>query len=294
MSHDVVVVGSINRDLVVRVPTIPRPGETLLAQDHRWGDGGKGANQAVAAARLGAAVGIVGRVGSDSDGDQLLDGLRAEGVDVAAVARDNAGTGIACVFVDAKAENSIVVSAGANGAVSRADVEAHAELLRAAPVTLVQLEVPLEAVHAAVTTAEGTVILNPAPAVALDPDLLRGVDILVPNRLELGVLVDAPAPETADACRALAERIPVRVQVITLGAEGALILHDGVPRHIPAPPVEPVDTTGAGDTFCGALAHGLAEGLTLTLAVGRAVQRASASTLIHGARPGVRQGRSSS
>ncbi|MFJ9948276.1 ribokinase [Kitasatospora sp. NPDC091207] len=283
----ITVVGSVNRDLVLTVEELPRPGETVLARDFVEGVGGKGANQAVAAARLGSSVRLVARVGADADA--ILRALAAEGVDIEAVRpAPGATTGIASVVVDGAGENTIVVNPGANAALSVADLPAR--LSRSAgEVVLVQHEIPAEVVAAAVLRAreqDGTVVLNPAPARPVAPEVLAAVDVLVPNLGELATLLGAERPDTLDGARALLERaaLPCRAVVVTLGADGALVKQPGRPAaHLPAPAVEAVDTVGAGDTFCGALADALARGTDLLTAAERAVRAASLAVTGRGA-----------
>lgn len=266
---DIVVVGSINHDLTVVTPRHPAAGETVLGTAHYSGGGGKGANQAVAAARLGAVVTMVGRVGADDHGRALTAALAVEGVDVSAIGIDeDAPTGIAVITIDASAENTIVVSPGANSRLQPGHLD-H-ELIAAAPVVLAQLEVPLETVTEAAQLCTGTFILNPAPARPLPNELLQRVDVLVPNRSELASLeewrLDSP-PST----------------VVTLGAGGAMLIADGESTRVPAPEVEPVDPTGAGDAFCGALAVALSHGSSLREAVERAVVAGAIATTRRGA-----------
>lgn len=281
----VVVVGSLNLDIVVPVPRHPAPGETVLGGNHLRNPGGKGANQAVAAARLGQRVAMVGRVGDDDAGRTLLAALRGDGVETSRViVSEEAPTGLALITVSGDGENAIVVSPGANARVGPEDVEAAAGLLREAKATLLQLEIPLAAVAAAARAAGGMVILNPAPAQALPTDLLEAVAVLVPNRSELALLAGAGTPRTPEAAAELALAVegPEAI-VVTLGAEGAVVVADGHARHVPAPAVEPVDTTAAGDSFCGALADALVRGADLEEAARFAVRAAALSTLRMGA-----------
>jgi ribokinase len=274
----IAVVGSINLDLVVPVARHPAPGETVIGGDRAELPGGKGANQAVAAARLGAEVALVGRVGADEAGRRLRDGLAQEGVDVEHVREDpDAPTGMALIAVDGAGENTIVVSPGANARVGEDDVGAAGELLAGAPVMLVQHEIPRSAVAAAVRAAGGTVVLNPAPA----RELVPGVDVVVPNRVELAALAGDGPPE------AVAARLDARAVVVTLGAEGALVVEGGRAEAIAAPRVEAVDTTGAGDAFCGALAEALARSAAVAEAARWAVRVAAASVTRHGAQGGM-------
>lgn len=257
---DVVVIGSLNQDLVASVPRIPAPGETVLARGHAAFAGGKGANQATAAARLGASVAMVGRVGADGFGTALRDGLADTGVDVSCViVDDEVGSGLALINVDDSGENAISVSPGANARVSVFDVEGARGMIESASIVLLQLEVPLPAVTRAASLARGTVILNPAPAATLPEELLGHVDILVPNETELALLAGT-GTRTEDEVVAAARTLPVADVVVTLGARGALVVSRTEVKRVPPVAVVPVDTTGAGDAFCGALAAEMARG----------------------------------
>ena len=276
----VVVVGSVNADLVVAVDALPGPGETVAGgRFARWG-GGKGANQAVAAARLGAAVAIVGAVGDDAFGEEALRELADEGVDVGAVARVDAATGVALIVVDSAGENQIAVASGANAELS-------GELVRAASlddaIVLLGHEVPDDAVIAG-AEAGGRVILNPAPAREISARVLAARPILTPNASEAAQLTGEHEPEAA--ARALNARTGAPV-LVTLGAGGALLLDHGEVVRMPAPAVEVVDTTGAGDTVNGALAAELAAGRELRDAVRFALAAAALSTRAEGARGGM-------
>jgi ribokinase len=280
----VAVVGSLNLDLVVRVARPPGPGETVTGSDVFRNPGGKGANQAVAAARLGRRVAMVGCVGDDAAGRELLGSLADAEVDTARVrVVDGVPSGTAFITVGDDGENQIVVSPGANARLTAADVAAAGAALAAAAVTLLQLEVPLEAVAAAAGAAGGRVVLNPAPVRDLPEDLLAKVDVLVPNRVELAQLAGAGVPETVEDAATLAGRLPARAVVVTLGGDGALVVEDGRVGHVPAVPVRPVDTTAAGDAFCGGLADALAGGAGLQEATRRAVRVAAAACLRPGA-----------
>jgi ribokinase len=280
----IAVVGSLNLDLVVRVARLPGPGETVSGEDVFRNPGGKGANQAVAAARLGRGVTMVGCVGDDQAGRDLLAALEVDGVDTSHV-RVVAGvpSGMAFITVREDGENQIVVSPGTNARLTPRDVGAAGAALRVAAVTLVQLEIPLEAVAAAARTAGGRVVLNPAPVRALPEELLGQVDVLVPNRVELAQLAAGPVPATVEEAAGLAGRLPARAVVVTLGADGALVVERGHASHVPAVPVRPVDTTAAGDAFCGGLADALAAGAALEDAARWAVRVAAAACLRPGA-----------
>jgi ribokinase len=276
----IAVVGSINLDLVVAVERHPAPGETVVGADCRQLPGGKGANQAVAAARLGAQVAMVGRVGADAQGAWLREGLWTEGVGVEHVREDRqAPTGVALIAVDARGENTIVVSPGANARVDARDVAAASEVVSGAEVVLVQHEVPQAAVAAAIATAGGTVVLNPAPA----RGLAAPVDVLVPNRGELETLAGGRG-DPVTLARSITGAGAV---VVTLGAEGAVVVEGDRAERVPAPHIEAVDTTGAGDAFCGALAEAIAGGASVVEAARWAVRVAAASVTRPGAQGGL-------
>lgn len=269
---DVAVVGSCNLDLVVRVPRLPRPGETVLGTEHLENPGGKGANQAVAAARQGSDVAMIGRVGDDEAGRQVRDALVAAGVDATGVTTSPRPTGTALITVNDDGENTIVVSPGANDDVSDAVVATHGDLLGDARVCLLQLEIPDAGVHAAARAAGGAVILNPAPARDLDPALRAATTVLVPNASELAWLIDGQEASDADAAADQARRLGFRgAIVVTLGRAGACVVSDDRVTPVAAPTVDSVDTTAAGDAFCGALADALARDAELVEAVRWAV-----------------------
>jgi ribokinase len=290
------VVGSLNADLTLLVDHLPRPGETVVATSPALAScGGKGGNQAAAAAAFGAAVTMVGKVGADQQGRQLLADLASRGVDVSGVSvASGARTGGATIAVDSDGENLILVDPGANSVLGPEDVEAAG--LDAADALIVQLEIPLPTVAAAMSAAATAIVLlnpAPAPAAALPAAILGQADVLVPNLAELARLAgDARAArlppagdltEVARLARGLAGTADV---VVTLGSGGALVAGraDARPVHVAAPPVATVDTTGAGDCFCGTLAASLAEGLDLTDAARLSVAAAALSTTGYGAR----------
>ena len=288
---NVVVLGSANLDIVVPVPHHPATGETVLGGHHDRIPGGKGANQAVAAARLGARVAMVGRVGSDDAGGTLRTALQEAGVDCRYLAVDGlAPSGLALIGVDEGGDNTIIVSPGANDRVGPDDVAAAAPFLASAAVTLVQLEVPAMAVEAAVAASGGKVVLNPAPASLLSGALLERVDVLVPNRIELAQLAGSAEASGLAAVEEMARGLPVPTVVVTLGADGALLVAGGDAVVLPAPPVEVVDTTGAGDAFCGAIAEALARGVAIDEATARAVHAGSLATTRRGAQPSLPTG----
>ena len=290
---EVVVVGSANLDLVVDVESVPVAGQTVMGGDLRLIPGGKGANQAVAAARLGRRVAMVGRVGADDAGSILRTALDSAGVETALLL-DTANTpsGTALIAVGADGDNAIVVSPGANGRVTAADMEGAADVLGAADVVLLQLEVPVEAVTAAAACARGTVVLNPAPAPSapLPAELLDRVDVIVPNQTELATLarhagIGAIGAVDATTADALARGLPAAAVIVTLGAGGAMVVTPEQSVHVPAPAVVPVDTTAAGDAFCGALADAMVGGADLVEAARWAVRVGAAATLRPGAQP---------
>ena len=285
MSVDIAVVGSCNLDFVVGVEAIPRVGETVLGGDLVQIPGGKGANQAVAAARLGRRVAMVGRVGDDASGQVLRDALDADGVDTSdLLTTAGVPSGVALIAVQEDGDNAIVVSPGANGRVAADDVAVAA--VRDAAVVLCQAEIPIEAVVEAMRVAEGTTIWNPAPAPAdgVPLELLDSVDIVIPNETELATLAghDGPVDDLAVVAD-LARRLPCAAVVVTLGARGALVVAGDDAVHVPAPRVTPVDTTAAGDSFCAAIADQLVQGHDLVTAAAFAVRVGAATTLAPGA-----------
>lgn len=267
MSGYVLVVGSINMDLVVRTPHHPVPGETVLGREFMTFPGGKGANQAVAAARLGVDVKMIGRVGNDSFGDSLVETLSGSGVDVSTVVRDaDAPTGVALITVDDAGENAIVVASGANARLTPADIDTSEEVLRNAGVLVLQLESPLDTVSRAANLARKhgvPIILNPAPAQHLSPSLITIVDYLIPNEGEAVVLAGAAAGTPVQtAVERLRTRGANRV-IVTLGEAGALVCDGTENIAINSHITNVVDTTAAGDAFVGAFAVGIMEGMPI-------------------------------
>ncbi|MFE1173643.1 ribokinase [Streptomyces sp. NPDC058773] len=288
--YDVLVVGSANADLTVRVERRPGAGETVPGTDLVESAGGKGANQAAAAARIGGRTALLARVGGDAYGELLLGAQRAAGTDVTPVIVDEAArTGTAMIIVDPDGDNSIVVSPGANAALTPQDVAAARHTVAASAVVSLQLEIPMESVRAAAAAAEEAgrrVVLNPspAPAAALAPELLAVADPLVVNEHEarqLSGLTDGSPAQWAQALRDQG----ARSVVVTLGGDGALVLDAAGAQHVPGVRVEAVDTTGAGDAFTGALATRLARGDALPEAARFAVRVGAAAVTKPGAQP---------
>jgi ribokinase len=288
---DILVIGSSNTDMIVQAPRIPRPGETILGGTFNTAAGGKGANQAVACARAGGKVTFVARVGRDMFGEQALQGFRQDGIDVTYVKQDDtAPSGVALIMVDEHGENSIAVASGANNNLGKADLEAARAAFQTADTVLMQLEIPLETVEAAARMAREQgirVILNPAPACTLSDALLQNVSILTPNETEAELLTGIIVQDETSARKAAEVLIGkgVKTVILTLGAAGAYLHTDTFQGMIPSYPVEPVDTTAAGDTFNGVLAVALAEGRSLEQAVTFANAAAALSVTKLGAQP---------
>jgi ribokinase len=297
MPSDILVVGSINMDVSVYVPHIPSVGETVLGRKLVLTPGGKGANQAVAAAKLGGRTAIVGKVGKDWLGSQLRENLASAAVDVTMVDVEQSGipTGMALISVDPSGNNAIAVAPGANQCLSPEDVEKADTFFRAGGFLLIQLEIPMETVRYTLSKAKGrgmTTILDPAPAVLLPPKLLECVDILTPNETEAQILLQkAPGPMSI----AEAERIAIALQgggarsvILKLGDKGAWLQGpSNVRRHFPAYEVQAVDTTAAGDVFNGALAAALARAEPKDIAISFASAAAALSTTRIGAQVSV-------
>ncbi|HEX7349991.1 ribokinase [Brachybacterium sp.] len=264
----IAVVGSINVDLIAQVARHPKPGETLHGRGGRMLPGGKGANQAVAAARRGGTVEMIGAVGTDAQAEVGLSGLRAAGVGLTGVREVEGPTGLAVVTVAEDGENTIVVIAGANGSVDAAQVRASRELLERAAIVVCQGEIPRAGIEALPELVRGRLLHNPAPVMELDPAVLRASDPLVVNEHEAALVLAQLAPGT-DAPEQPAQMVDalrdagITSVVLTMGARGSLVADADGQRRIPAAPVTAVDTTGAGDAFIGALAVGLAGGDSL-------------------------------
>ncbi|NLH16831.1 MAG: ribokinase [Phycisphaerae bacterium] len=291
MPRPIVVIGSSNTDMIVQLDRIPAPGETVLGGRFSTAAGGKGANQAVAAARAGGQVVFVARVGSDSFGNQALAGFATDGIDTRFVFRDSSvASGIACIFVDRNGQNSIAVASGANMRLTPGDIAAAEDAIAQASVVLLQLEIPLETVVAAVDIASAhrvPVILNPAPAQSLPDGLLAKVSILTPNEIEAGMLTGISVTDeiSAKAAAQILRSRGVAAVIITLGDRGSLLSGCDHAAMIPAFKVKPVDATAAGDVFNGALAVRLSEGHSIEDAVQFASAAAAISVTRLGAQP---------
>ena len=285
---EILVIGSLNADLVVRAPRFPEPGETLSGEDLAIIPGGKGANQAVAAARQGASVAMVGRVGDDPFGPMLIQNLQDNRVDTTHVQETGSATGTAIIIVASSGQNSIVLSSGANGRLTPADVESAP--FQDGDSLLLQLEIPLETVNHAAKVARRNglrVILNPAPARQLPDSLLADVDILIPNESELHLLSGRPVTDLDSAKSAARELLAkgAKTVIVTLGSNGALLVTDEIATHVPAFKVNVVDTTAAGDAFIGGLTAALLEGKPLEEAVRYGNASGALATTRFGAQP---------
>jgi ribokinase len=265
---DIVVVGSLNMDLVVKAPRAPEAGETMRGHDFQMVPGGKGANQAAAAAKLGGDTAMVGRVGGDAFGPALIENLARQGVNTEEIVLDEeTSSGVAVIVVDDAGENRIVISAGANGRVGTSDIDRVEGLLRVAKFLILQLEIPLEVVEYAIEKAAAhpvNVILNPAPASPVSPEVLGRVDWLVPNETEAKLLTGLDVSDLSSAEKAALQFLEYGVSrvIITLGERGALLMTDEAATHVTTRRVEVVDTTAAGDAFIGALAVALVKGVS--------------------------------
>lgn len=274
MMARIAVIGSLNMDLVVQAPRIPKPGETVLGADNlHMIPGGKGANQAYGSARLGADVAMIGRVGDDAFGEQLITNLKKACVDTHHITRDsNASTGAALIVVEKGGQNSIVVSSGANGRVSPLDVSRAEAVIQSVNLLLLQLEIPLPAVIKAAQLAQHhgiKVVLNSAPARLLPTELLLLTDILIPNETEVALLSGCDVG-TDDGIKQAADKLRqsgVKTIIMTRGSRGSSLITENETVHFPAFPVEPVDTTAAGDAFVSGFAVAYAEGKSFPEAV---------------------------
>lgn len=282
----ILVIGSSNTDMTVRSATLPKPGETVLGGDFRMGPGGKGANQAVAARLLGGDVTFVCKLGRDMFGEGASKHYESCGLDTSKILWSDKPSGVALITVDSKAENSIVVASGANADVTVSDIDSVAEIIKSSGILLLQLEIPMDAVVRAAEIAFEAgvqVVLNPAPATSLPAELLKCVSILIPNETEASAIsgIDINNLETASAAAERLKGMGVREVIITMGSRGSMVC-DGECTFVPAVKVNAVDTTAAGDTFCGGVCVALSEGKALS----EAVKFATAASSIAVQRPG--------
>ncbi len=293
MPANVVVIGSLNMDLVTRAPRLPVGGETLIGHSFATVSGGKGANQAVAAARLGAQVAMVGCVGNDDYGVQLRDALLAEQIDCQAVSTVDGSSGVALIVVDDNSQNAIVIVAGANGAMTPAVIDRFDAVLQAADVIICQLEIPDATVGHALKRARALgkiVILNPAPASRpLPADWFAAIDYLIPNESEAAALSGMPVDslQTAESAASRLIAMGAGKVIVTLGAQGSLFANGQGFEHFPAPKVQAVDTTAAGDTFVGGFAAALASGQSEASAIRYGQIAAALSVTRAGAQPSI-------
>ncbi|MBN2093722.1 ribokinase [candidate division KSB1 bacterium] len=291
MHPKIVVIGSTNTDMVVKSIRIPQPGETVLGGKFLLAAGGKGANQAVAAARLGGHVLFITRLGKDIFGEQALENFKRDRIDTSGITRDpDHPSGVALIMVDEHGENSIAVAPGANMQLRPEHVENQSDQIIDSQILLMQLEIPLTVIKSAARLGKKNnkiVILNPAPATALSPDLLANISILTPNRTEAELLTGISIADNRSAIGAAQkiQKMGVQSIILTMGAQGALVVHGGETQMIPAFPIEPVDTTAAGDAFNGALAVALAQNQSVIEAVRFANAVAALAASKMGAQP---------
>lgn len=286
----ITVVGSLNMDLVVQAERIPRVGETVLARNLQYVEGGKGANQTVAAARLGGKVSMIGAVGSDDMGDRLLEALEKDGVDVSGIKRSPEPSGIALIVVDAKGDNAITVVSGANYDVKVQDVRQQENKIAQSSIVLAQLECPLDVVAEAMLLARKhscTSVLNPAPAQALPADLLTNVDILTPNETELQLLSghNTDTLEEIKAAGAILMKSGIKSLIVTLGSKGCYYMDKSNGEFYPSYRVKMTDSTAAGDCFNGALVAALGRGESMHDAIHYAMKASAISVSRAGAQP---------
>ncbi len=294
-SRKILVIGSSNTDMTVMTERLPLPGETVLGGCFRMGAGGKGANQAVAAKRLGGDVSFICKLGDDLFGDNAIEHYRRENLDISKVMRCEIPSGVALITVDGKAENSIVVASGANAEITAEDIEAVADEICSAGILLLQLEIPVAAVLRAAQIAHRAgvyVVLNPAPAADLPEEIYENIDLIIPNQTEMKLLTGS-SPDTEEGLETAAETLfarGVKNLILTRGSKGSTFIqvgHCAARKDIPAKKVRAVDTTAAGDTFCGALCVALSEDMTMEEAVEFATKASSLTVQRPGAQESI-------
>ncbi|MCD6598900.1 MAG: ribokinase [Bacteroidales bacterium] len=290
---NIVVIGSSNTDMIIKSDHLPVPGETILGGEFLMAQGGKGANQAVAAARLGGKVSFIAKTGNDIFGNQSIKSLKKEHINTGFVLCDETRpSGVALISVDSKGENSIVVASGSNMALLPSDIDIASDLIKNAGFVLMQLEIPLETVEYVTNICSESkvrVILNPAPAQKLPDKLLRSLSIITPNETEAALLTGITISNISDIEKAaeVLKQKGVGIVIVTMGSAGAYVLTDRISTIIPAPKVKAIDTTAAGDTFNGALCLALSSGKEIEEAVKFANKAASISVCRMGAQPSI-------
>jgi ribokinase len=293
MGRKILVVGSSNTDMIIKCKSIPKPGETVLGGAFKMAAGGKGANQAVAAARAGGNVTFITKIGNDLFGQQAKDGFSSDNINTEYIMTDNEiPSGVALIFVDEKGENSIGVASGSNFKLSPSDINKLESVFSDFSIVLIQMEIPLETIRTVVNIAHMkglTVILNPAPAHALDENLIKNIDILTPNETETESLTGIKLSNMNDIKKAAEILLGkgIRNIIVTLGKNGVLVKNSKIERFIPPFKVNVVDTTSAGDVFNGALAAALSENPDILSAVEFANAAAALSVTKFGAQPSI-------
>ncbi|MCQ2183969.1 MAG: ribokinase [Bacteroidales bacterium] len=279
----ILVIGSSNTDMTIKGERLPLPGETVLGGEFKMGPGGKGANQAVAASRLGGDVTFICKVGRDLFGDNSINLYNKEGMDTSHILRSDKPSGIALILVDAKAENCISVAPGANGDITVSDIEKLEPVIAQADYVILQLEITVAAVVKAAQIAKASgayVILNPAPACPLPAEIFSNISLITPNQTEIALMtgIEVSDEDSLHAAVRKIQEMGVKDVVVTLGSKGSLVCQGSDFIFVPSQKVKAVDTTAAGDTFCGGIAVGLSEGMTLEDAAAFAT-KASALTV---------------